>query len=242
RHVIGDRAIVAAVLDTRPLPESDHPNGPDYALCKDVAELTPTNLVILFAPDEQGGYGSSYCTGPDFPEPTQTDDSADVFSTGLVAGAELAWTFNTTENDRTGEIEEYVLAYDGEAAEAYGEVPRRGPIPDSLATHQVVFAGVGMVAGSVTFFVLLRYWAVQRRRKRSAEQTRSTRRQRANARLNAVAERIRAGRAPGSDTVGYDAATARRYIDTGDRLDNIEDDAGFDALEQEIDELERGVS
>src|SRR5699024_4351405 len=43
RQVIGDRAIVAAVSDTRPLPESDHANGPDYALCEDIAELTPTN-------------------------------------------------------------------------------------------------------------------------------------------------------------------------------------------------------
>src|SRR5699024_10326064 len=158
------------------------------------------------------------------------------------AGAELAWKYNTTEEDRTGEIEEYVLAYDAETAEAYDEVPRRGPIPDSLATSQLVLAALAMVAGSITFFVLLRYLGAAQRRKRRRKQALSMRRQRANSRLNALAERILAGPAPGDGDVGYDAATARRYIDTVDRLDTVDSDAEFDELEREIDELERGLA
>ena len=81
--VIGDRAIVVAVFDETPLIEYADEQSPRQALCRDVASLVPTNLVVVFAANPDGDYNGSYCHGPEFPAPTLTDDTTDVFFLSL---------------------------------------------------------------------------------------------------------------------------------------------------------------
>ncbi|OZM75057.1 hypothetical protein CFN78_02445 [Amycolatopsis antarctica] len=156
RAVIGDRAIVAVVLDRTPLPPSDRVNGADYELCKDIAEQLPTNHVALFAVDEDGDYGSSYCLGPDFPEPEKGEDDADLLHTRLLVAAETSWKYRASPENLTPEIEEFVLSYDLVAEDAYEAIPTRGEIPDELAKPQIALASAGIVAGTVAVFFLLR--------------------------------------------------------------------------------------
>ncbi|GAB3497909.1 hypothetical protein [Amycolatopsis cihanbeyliensis] len=234
RQVIGDRAIVAVVLGAGPLPASDHVNGPDYAMCERIAARVPTNMVILFATGEDGEYGSSYCTGPDFPVPAKPGASLGEFEMSVVAAAERAWQYRATPANLTPEIEEFVLTFDAEAAEYYGELPRRGPMPDTLARGQIALACAGMVAGSVAFFLLLRTAALALRKRRRAERALARRRREAETRLSRLAEEILH---PGDSTAA--ATTAREYTEVLRLLESAREPHELAEVERRLTELER---
>ncbi|TLW89597.1 hypothetical protein FFT09_21675 [Saccharomonospora piscinae] len=186
REVIGDRAIVVAIFDETPLDEYADETVPRLALCRDVAELVPTNLVVVFATEPEREYGSSYCEGPAFPDPTETDDDAAGFALSVVAAAEQSWQYRASDTDLTPELEEYVLTFDAEAAEAYGELPRRGPVDSVTDVSQLVLAFLGIVSATIAVFLLLRGLAlVSFRRKVTAPKEAEL-----GARLNRVADRV----------------------------------------------------
>ncbi|CAM3151676.1 hypothetical protein SAXI111661_20580 [Saccharomonospora xinjiangensis] len=189
RKVIGDRAIVVAVLDDAPLTEYGGESSPGLALCRDIAELVPTNLVIVFATEPGEDYDSAYCEGPDFPAPTLVEDSVDTFAISVLAAAESAWQYRVTGTDLTPEVEEYVLAFDLEASEAYGEIPRRGPIDSVADASALVLAFLGVVSATIAVFLLLRQLG-RLLTDSGLGRLSSPRRSGLNARLNRLADRI----------------------------------------------------
>ncbi|WP_245788554.1 hypothetical protein [Amycolatopsis marina] len=233
RTVIGDRAIVAAILGTAPLQEYADSDQPNRDLCKDIAELAPTNLVIVFAADKDGEYDSAYCNGPDFPDPTQTDEDADRFALGVIIAAETAWSYRTTETDRTPEIEEYVLAFDAEAGEQYGKLPRRGTVPDLPTFGRLALTAAAMVACTVVLFLILRSAALAARRKARTERARSRLRSALDARLNRLADIVL--HEPGA----ANAEAAQRYVETLHRFREADERGQLDEVRAEVDELEK---
>nr|WP_052479116.1 hypothetical protein [Kibdelosporangium sp. MJ126-NF4]CEL22248.1 hypothetical protein [Kibdelosporangium sp. MJ126-NF4]CTQ93030.1 hypothetical protein [Kibdelosporangium sp. MJ126-NF4] len=157
RQVIGDRPIVVAVLSDKPLPSSgERLVSPRQELCRDIANLVPTNLVIVYGTEPRNGYyGPSFCVGPKFNNEDNPVDASN-FDFVMIAKAESAWKYRTTMTDLTGQVEEYVLAYDAQAAKDYPDsVPRRGAVPDKLATGEIVLSLGGIVAACLAVFFLL---------------------------------------------------------------------------------------
>lgn len=234
REVIGDRAIVVAIFDDGSLTEYAGEDRPSTALCEDVARLVPTNLVIVFASDEDGQYGSAYCDGPAFPGPTRGDASAEDFSFGVLVAAELSWQYRVTDTDLTAEIEEYVLTFDAEAAQAYGEIPRRGPVGDAMSLGRLLLAGAGMVSGTVVLFLLLRGAALALRggslTRRRHDLT--ARRRAADARLNRLADRVLQPRDQ------PDAEAAKEYVLALHAFREATDDQRLSEVESRIAALE----
>ncbi|WP_216214095.1 hypothetical protein [Amycolatopsis aidingensis] len=233
-EVIGDRAVVAVLLTPGPLPATEHVNGPDYAMCERIAARVPTNMVILFATGEDGEYGSSYCTGPEFPAPAKPGASLAEFEMSLLTAAELSAQYRATPANLTPEIEEFVLTFDAEAAGYYGELPRRGELPDTLARGQIALACAGMVAASVAFFLLLRTTALALRGRRRAERARARRRRDAESRLNRLAGEILH---PGDSTAV--ATTAREYTEVLRLLEQAREPHELAEVERRLAELER---
>lgn len=236
RQVLGDRPIVMAIFNEEPLPDSGHINGPDYEMCEDIARLVPTNLVVVFAVDEDGEYGSSYCDGSAFPKPPDEE----FFSLNVIVAAETAWTYRVSEDNLTPEIEEYALAFDVEATEQFPNgIPRRGAVPDLLARWQVWLSMAGVVAATVAVFLLLRLagWAVRQRGRARAEL--DHRRAAVSARLSKLADHVTHTEPP-DDHAGADrlASVAKRYLKLLNRFEGSRGAADLDVIERHLDELE----
>lgn len=213
RKLIGDRPIVLVLLGDEELPESDEPlDQPNYDLAEQIADVASTSLVILYATID-GEYGPAYQEGPDFSNPENPVD-ADHYDFPLIAAAEVAWKYRTTEDDLFPQVEEFVYAFDKQAAADYpGGVPRRAPVvpppptPDTVQTWQIVLSIGGILLGTIAVFVAFRLVgrAVARRSERDAD-TR-TRNEATSARLNRLADTVLHPPPPA------DAAAARRQAD-----------------------------
>lgn len=214
RQLIGDRPIVLVLLDATPLPPSDDSfTQASYELCDQIAAVVTTSLVILYATEEDGEYGPSYCVGPEFSNPQNPVD-AENYDFPLIARAEVAWQYRVTEDDLFPQVEEFVFAFDEQAAQDYPNgVPRRAPVtpppptPDTVQTWQVVLSLVGMVAGTIALFVALRLVGrmVARRSARDAETRHRV--EATSARLSRIADVVLHPPSP------RDAAEARRQAD-----------------------------
>ena len=193
RELIGDRPIVLVLLgaDTQSTwdPFDDH--GDD--LCEQVANVVATSLVILYGREYRGGYGPDFCVGPEFANPQNPVDP-DNYDFVLIAKAEIAWNYRVTEDDLFPQVEEFVFAFDEQAAQDYpGGVPRRAvvipppPSPDALQTWQIILSLAGILLGTIAAFVGLRLIGglVARRAAQGADLR--TRSEAASARLNRIA-------------------------------------------------------
>ncbi|ASR34241.1 hypothetical protein BAY61_03695 [Prauserella marina] len=230
-RIIGDRAIVVALFDEEPLTEFSGEDNPRRALCQDLASLVPSNLVVVFAADEDGEYGSSYCDGPSFP-------IEDNFSLKVIAGAEQSWKYRTTSTDLTPELEEYVLTFDVTAAEDHGEVPRRGPVPDAMAFGQLLMACAAMIAATVLLFLLLRQAAKALRRRQGKTGALRKRRKAIDARLSKVAERVLRPRDP---ECASNAKLAADYADALHRFREADTSQRLGVVEAKVTELENVI-
>lgn len=214
RKLIGDRPIVLVLLGPDELPKtSDDPlDYPHYDLAEQVADVVATSLVILYATVD-GQYKPAYVTGPDFSNPQNPVD-ADHYDFSLVAEAEIGWKYRATDDNLFPQVEEFVYAFDKQAAEDYpGGVPRRAPVvpppptPDAVQTWQIVLSVLGILLGTIALFVALRLvgQVIARRGERDAD-TR-TRTEATSARLNRLADTVLHPPPP------TDAAEARRQAD-----------------------------
>ena len=214
RDLIGDRPIVLVLLGTKRLPApKESLDQPIYDLCDQIATVVSTSLVILYATKDTGEYGAAYCVGPQFSNP-QNPVNADNYDFPLISEAELGWKYRATEDDMFPKVEEFVFAFDVQAAKDYpGGVPRRAPVipppptADTLQTWQIVLSLAGILLGTIALFVGLRLVGrlVARRGARDAE-TRN-RSEATSARLNRLADEILHPPPP------KDAADARRQAD-----------------------------
>ncbi|MDQ3790627.1 MAG: hypothetical protein M3422_25755 [Actinomycetota bacterium] len=213
KDLIGDRPIVVVLLGENTQstwdPFDDH--GPD--LCEQVAEVVATSLVILYGRKYHGDYGPDFCVGPEFSNP-QNPVEPDNYDFVLIARAEIGWRYRVTEDDLFPQIEEFVFAFDEQAAEDYpGGTPRRAvvvpppPSPDTLQTWQIILSLSGILAGTIALFVALRLVArvVTRRAAQGADLR--TRTEAASARLNRLADVVLHPPPP------ENAADARRQAD-----------------------------
>lgn len=218
RQLIGDRPIVLVLLDTKPLPQpsEDSYSQPHYDLCKQVADVVSTSLVILYGTVD-GEYKPAYCPGPDFSNPQNPVD-AENYDFPLIAKAEVAWQYRVTEDDLFPQVEEFVFAFDEQAAQDYpGGVPRRAPVippppsPDTLQAWQIVLSLVGLVLGTIALFVALRVVGQVVARRGARDAATRNRSEATSARLNRLADTILHPPPP------KDAADARRQADLAGR-------------------------
>ena len=214
RELIGDRPIVLVLLDDRRLPPPSKPlEQPSYDLCDQIASVVTTSLVLLYATGPDGEYDSAYCVGPEFANPQNPVDAAN-YDFVLIAKAESAWKYRITEDDLFPKVEEFVFAFDEQAAQDYpGGVPRRAvvvpppPSPDTPQTWQIVLSLAGILLGTIAVFVGLRLVGrvVARRGARVADAR--NRNETMSARLNRLADAVLHPEPPA------DAADARRQAD-----------------------------
>ncbi|ONI85991.1 hypothetical protein ALI144C_11980 [Actinosynnema sp. ALI-1.44] len=228
RQVLGDRPIVVAILSEEPMPPSGKPLvTAGLKLCDDIANLVPTNLVIVYGNEPGKGYKPAFCVGPKF---TNEDHpvNASNFDFVLIAKAETAWKYRASPADLTPQVEEYVLAYDAQAAKDYPDsVPRRGAVPDKLATGEIVLSLGGIVAACVAVFFLLHLAAraVGRRTPRNRRQLAT------GARLSRIGEYVMSADPQGAEQ----AEVARQYVLV---LQGHESGAN---VERQVEELERRI-
>lgn len=236
RAVIGNRPIVVAVLDRTPIPSTS--DDPRMGLCRQLAAQLPADYVWVYGQDGKGKYGGNNCYGDKFPRPTRAGVSMDDFDTELNVEASTSAQYRKTDANLTPQIEEFVLSFDAVTAEDLGAVPTRSPVPDELATQQIVLACAGMVAGAITLFLLLRISAVWLRRRRTRAAARQSRHRALSAQLNIIADAVIHPSSP------RDAAHARRQEDVAKRyvfaLDQVErahSDGELAAAEREVAKL-----
>jgi hypothetical protein len=217
RQVIGDRPIVVAVLDRTPL-SPERLDLQRQHLCDDIADATSTNLVMVFAMDSRG-YGSSICMGPEFSNPVNPVDAKD-FDTGLIVAAETAWAYRASDANLTPQIEEYVLAFDSEAADKYPEfVPRRAviqpppPAPTAVQSWQIALAIAGVIVAVIAVFALLQVLAHLIQRRQAVRAETDARTAAVNARLNHLADVVlRPGKPRDARKAAQQAEIARQYV------------------------------
>jgi len=214
RKLIGDRPIVLVLLGSDELPHtSDDPlDQPNYDLAEQIADVASTSLVILYATVD-GQYKPAYEVGPDFSNPENPVDK-NHYDFALVAEAEIGWKYRTTADNLFPQVEEFVYAFDKQAAEDYpGGVPRRAPVvpppptPDAVQTWQIVLSILGILLGTIALFVALRLagQAVARRSARDGDTRNRT--EATSARLNRLADTVLHPPPP------KDAAEAREQAD-----------------------------
>ena len=213
RELIGDRPIVLVLLgeDTQSTWDPFEHDVDD--LCEQVANVVTTSLVILYGRGYRGDYGPDFCVGPEFSNPQNPVDPG-KYDFVLISKAERAWNYRVTDDDLFPQVEEFVFAFDEQAAQDYpGGVPRRAvvipppPSPDALQTWQIILSLVGILLGTVAAFVGLRLVGrlVARRAAQGADLR--TRSEAASARLNRLADVVL--HPPRPET----AAQARRQAD-----------------------------
>jgi hypothetical protein len=219
RQVLGDRPIVVALLDTRVLPKPAPLRTGAGELCKEVAGEVATTIVILFAMDDKGSYRPNFCTGPQFSNPVNPV-KAKNFDFPLIAVAELGYQFRATDRDKTPIVEEYVLAFDAQAALDYPEsVPRRAivqpppPRPTELQAWQIALALAGTVAGTVALFFLLHLLLRLARQGVDRASGRDRRRREQSAQLSELGDQVlHPPAATTADQAEHQAEVARKYV------------------------------
>jgi hypothetical protein len=219
RQLIGDRPIVLVLLDTTPLTQSgDTLVGGNYELCEQIADVVATSLVILYATTgDNPEYRPAYCVGPHFSNP-DNPVHADNYSFPLVSEAELAWRYRVTDDDLFPQVEEFVFAFDRQAAKDYPNgVPRRAPVippppsPDTLQTWQIVLALAGILLGTIALFAGLRLVGTGLARRSTQDAEARNRNEATSARLNKLADTVLHPSTP------KDAAEARAQADLAGR-------------------------
>jgi hypothetical protein len=234
RQVIGNRPIVLAILDRTPLPADDD-DEPRQALCQQIARQVPGDYVWVYAADSDGRYDGDNCYGPKFPHPTKAGVGMDDFDLILNEDAQLAAQYRITGTNLTPQIEEFVLAFDNDAATDYGAIPTRSGVPDELAGRQIVLAGAAMVLGTVTLFLLLRFGAVALNRRSAANATLRRRHTELNTQLNSVADAVINPRRPrDAKDAQRQADVAKRYVLALDQLSGARTDKELSAAQRTI--------
>jgi hypothetical protein len=248
RRLIGDRPIVVAVLDEKPLPHAKM-SLERQELCGDIADALATNIVIVFATDSRDRYDSSFCVGPEFANATHPAD-ASHYDFPLIAVAEQAWQYRVSDDDLTPKIEEFVYAFDAQAAEDYPDgAPTRAvikpppPAPDTLQTWQIVLSVAGMVAGAVAVFLLFGLAARRVRRRGAKAAGTRTRREEASAELQRLADAVLHPGAPAdAEAARRQAELARRYVLALGEFERARTKAALTGLERELRELAAEVA
>jgi hypothetical protein len=233
RAVIGNRPIVMAVLGRSPLPSTS--DDPRKDLCEQLAEQLPTDYVWVYAQDSRGAYAGDDCYGDRFPRPTKAGVSMDDFDIELNIEAETSAQYRKTDQNLTPQIEEFVLSFDKVASDDLGAVPTRSSVPDALATRQIVLACMGMVAGTITLFLLLRVGSVWLSRWSAQARSRQSRHRALSAQLNLVADAVI------HPATLRDAADARRqeavasqYVLVLDKVEHARSESELAAAEREV--------
>jgi hypothetical protein len=194
RALIGDRPIVLVLLGEDTQSTQDPFDYRGDSLCEQVANVVTTSLVILYGREYHGNYGPDFCVGPEFSNP-QNPVEPDNYDFVLIAKAEIGWKYRVTEDDMFAQVEEFVFAFDEQAAQDYpGGVPRRAavipppPSPDALQTWQIILSLAGILLGTIAAFVVLRLVGrvVARRAAHGADLR--TRSEAVSARLNKLAD------------------------------------------------------
>lgn len=247
RDLIGDRPIVLVLLGPTPLPAPAEPmDMPIYDLCDEVAEVVATSLVILYATKDTGAYDPAYCVGPQFANPQNDVDPAN-YSFSLIAKAELGYQYRVTENNRFPEVEEFVFAFDEQAAaDNPGGVPRRAVVPpppptaDTLQTWQVVLSLAGILLGTIALFAGLRLVGRTAARRGAGEARVRHAAEAASARLNRLADVVLHPEEP-SDAAGArrQADLAGQYVLVLGEFEQARSVKQFAAVETRIAELEK---
>ncbi|MBB4905132.1 hypothetical protein [Actinophytocola algeriensis] len=242
RQLIGDRAIVLVLLARPLLDDPTYRTDPRAERCAEIADLVATSVVILYAFDDDDEYDAEYCVGPEFANDDNPVDPED-YVTGVVGGVNLGTHFRVTDTDKFAEVEEYVYTFDHYTMrDSPNGVPRRGvvvpppPTPDAPQAWQVVLALVGILAGTVALFMLLRAagWLAGRRRTRAAA-TR-TRVAEVGTRLNRLADTVLHPEAP------RNARAARRQADLAERYVLLLRDVEAAGTDAELTEVERALT
>lgn len=244
RQVIGDRPIVVVLLDRTPLAHEDI-SLERQNLCQDVADATPTNLVMVFAADSRGPYDSSICMGPDFSNPTNPLNAKN-FDLGLDVAADTASTYRSSDTNMTPKIEEYVLAFDHQVSEdKYPFTPRRAivqpppPTASALQTWQIVLAVAGLIVAVVAVFAVLQLVVRLLQHRQNVRMENDSRATAMSARLNRLADKVLRPDKPGNaDDAAQQAEVARRYVLA---LQQFEQDGPNDETETQVGELEELV-
>lgn len=239
RKLIGDRAIVLVLLAEPIPPDRSYTTDPREERCQEIADLVATSVVILYAFDEDGEYDAEYCVGPEFANSSNPVDPEDYVS-GVVGGVHLGTHFRITDTDKFAEVEEYVYTFDHYSMrDSPNGVPRRGvvvpppPAPDALQTWQVVLALGGILAGTITLFVVLRAGGRLAGRRSAASRTRS---EEINTRLNRLADAVLHPPKP------EDADAARDQADVAERYVLLLRDAESARTTAELAEVERTLT
>lgn len=246
RELIGDRPMVVVALDDTVLPGAEEPLAtPHDDLCEDIADGVATSLVVLFYEDPDRGYDPDFCTGPQFSNPQNPVDAGN-YDFVLINEAELSWGYRVTDENLTPIVEEYVYAFDAQAAKDYPDgVPRRAvlppapPAPDTVQTGQLVLSFGGILAGTVVVFLLLRLGGRAVLRRGALTASTEHRRAAAGARLNRLADRVlHPASATDAAAARQQAEVARRYVLLLADHERAATKAELDHVERELTELE----
>jgi hypothetical protein len=196
----------------------------------------------VYSQDSKGKYAGYHCYGDSFPQPTKAGVSMDDFDIELGIEAETSAQYRATDRNRTPEIEEFVLSFDKVTTDDLGAVPTRSPVPDELATQQVALACVGMVAGAIALFLLLRAGAVWLGRRTARARARQSRHHALSAQLNLIADAVINPSTPRS------AAAARRqevvatqYVLLLDKVERAHSEKELTAAERQVADLVKKV-
>jgi hypothetical protein len=240
RQIIGNRPIVIALMNRTPLPDSDD-NDPISAVCDQIAREVPDDYVWVYGVSD-GDYTGNNCYGSDFPHPTKAGVSMNDFDLQVNITSQLSAQYRTTPTDLTPQIEEFVLSFDAEAGADFGAVPTRGSVPDSLAVEQIVLACIGMVAGTVALFLLLRFIGVALRRRTATAAARERRHAELSSELNRIADTVINPRKPKDATdAERQADAAKQYVFALDKLEHAHTDADLTEAADDIDSLAKQV-
>ncbi|HEX5405789.1 MAG TPA: hypothetical protein VFX16_26235 [Pseudonocardiaceae bacterium] len=241
RQVIGNRPIVVAIMNRDSLPAAgDH--DPISSFCDQIAREVPADYIWVFGRDSKGGYTGNNCYGSDFPHPTKAGVSMDDFDLELNITAQLSAQYRVTDTDLTPQIEEFVLSFDAATGDDFGAVPTRGAVPDVLAVRQIVLACVGMVAGTVALFLLLRMLGLALRRRTAAAAARARRHTGLSTELNRIADAVINPRKPkDAKDAEHQADVAKRYVLALDELEHAHTDAELTKAANDIGALAEQV-
>lgn len=241
REVIGNRPIVVVLLNRDPLPASGD-SDPRETFCQQIAKVVTNDYIWVYGADSSGAYKGNDCYGTNFPAPTKPGVSMDDFDLSLNISAQQSAQFRTSATNMNPEIEEFVLTFDSTAGDDYGAIPARGAIPDSLAVQQIVLACIGMIAGTVTLFLLLRVVGTALRRRSAKGVARARRHAALTSELNRVADAVINPRPTTSHAdAERQADTAKQYVLALDHLEHARTDADLTKAEREIKVLTEAV-
>ncbi|SFB63480.1 hypothetical protein SAMN05216266_13525 [Amycolatopsis marina] len=233
REVIGDRAIVVALFEDAPLTEYEGATSPPLELCRDLAELTPTNVVLVYAQGFYGEYRSKICVGPAFPDSPLSEWTAHDFNISLVTAVTDSSRYRVTAGNVTPEIEELVLAFDARSAERYGEILTRSQVGDTMSFRPLALAALGTVLTTVALFLLLRRGGQLLGAKGRRDRALARRRKSVDARLNVLADRVLHPHGP------PDAQAAGDYVLILHSFGEATTETQLDQVEHRIEALER---